>query len=185
MASLVLFVPPNVKLSQYQESIFVHQLLRALGPCLKSIQVVFTPTPRILRYHTFHQPLWNDSRQQWDACGIIDTVGPFGVPYAKNRCIFLVILSEDAYVSGRSFVFGAAKYMKGAVISMARLDRSFDNFQSLLFKETAHELGHVFGLVHCKAPCVMAFSPTADDVRLKKGGFCGRCNMLLKGQTVK
>jgi len=45
-----------------------------------------------------------------------------------------------------------------------------------LAKESVHELGHCFGLVHCDRPgCVMGRSSGARDVDKKRGEFCTTC----------
>jgi archaemetzincin len=39
-----------------------------------------------------------------------------------------------------------------------------------------HELGHTYGLRHCRDPrCVMHFSNSLHDTDVKGAGFCPRC----------
>jgi archaemetzincin len=48
-------------------------------------------------------------------------------------------------------------------------------------KEAVHELGHAFGLVHCKDfECVMHFSNSIEQVDLKANAFCRKCADLLQ-----
>ena len=43
-------------------------------------------------------------------------------------------------------------------------------------KEAVHELGHTYGLGHCRDPrCIMYFSNTLHDTDLKGPGFCAAC----------
>ncbi len=45
-----------------------------------------------------------------------------------------------------------------------------------LEKEVLHELGHTFGLVHCRQPwCVMAASRLPEEIDLKDLQFCDAC----------
>jgi archaemetzincin len=45
-----------------------------------------------------------------------------------------------------------------------------------LVKEAVHELGHVFGLMHCGTPvCVMGRSGGVRDVDSKRAELCEEC----------
>jgi len=45
-----------------------------------------------------------------------------------------------------------------------------------LFKEILHELGHTFGLVHCRIPwCAMSPSRLPEQVDIKDAAFCENC----------
>jgi len=45
-----------------------------------------------------------------------------------------------------------------------------------IFKEVLHELGHTFGLVHCRIPwCAMSPSRVAEQVDLKDAAYCESC----------
>ncbi|MHA2244357.1 MAG: hypothetical protein ACXADY_05270 [Candidatus Hodarchaeales archaeon] len=57
------------------------------------------------------------------------------------------------------------------VVSIYRLKNDPD----FLKKEITHELGHVFGLEHCTLPCVMTFSNSVWEARLKSSTFCEKC----------
>jgi archaemetzincin len=44
-----------------------------------------------------------------------------------------------------------------------------------------HELGHAFGLVHCRDQrCVMRASTYVEEVDLKDAGFCDACRTLME-----
>ena len=50
-----------------------------------------------------------------------------------------------------------------------------------LVKEVIHELGHNFGLVHCRnQECVMKSSTYVEDIDLKSLEMCDRCREELK-----
>ena len=114
---------------------------------------------------------WNKSRRQFDADCLLAFVNAF-----KSTGIAALIISKDAYVSGLNFVFGVASKGFGAVISAYRLENDTD----FLNKEITHELGHVFGLKHCSLPCVMTFSNSVWEARLKSSAFCEKCWEQLK-----
>jgi archaemetzincin len=43
-------------------------------------------------------------------------------------------------------------------------------------KEVVHELGHMFGLVHCSNPiCVMRSSTYVEDIDQKTHSLCSHC----------
>lgn len=113
---------------------------------------------------------WNKSRRQFNANCLL----AFASSY-KNTGIVALIISKDAYVPGLNFVFGVASRELGAVVSIYRLENDPD----FLKKEITHELGHVFGLKHCSLPCVMTFSNSVWEARMKSSAFCEQCWKLL------
>jgi archaemetzincin len=105
-----------------------------------------------------------------------------------NARIRLGITSVDLFVPEFNFVFGeASTTLRGAVFSIARLDlRTYGEAENtaLLIRrattEAVHELGHVFGLHHCKQlNCVMWFSNTLSETDRKGSTFCYRCSAQL------
>ncbi len=106
----------------------------------------------------------------------------------------LGIVTVDLFVPVLTFVFGQAQFDgPSAVISTFRLRSEFYGLPSdegLLveraIKESVHELGHAFGLVHCHYyGCVMHPSTAVDEVDVKSAAFCGRCASLLEARGWK
>ncbi len=99
----------------------------------------------------------------------------------------LEIVDHDLYVPELNFVFGEAS-KKAAVISITRLRQEFyglpenkNIFYKRILTEAVHELGHTYGLGHCRNPeCVMFFSNSLMDTDRKGSEFCSRCQSKLK-----
>jgi archaemetzincin len=101
----------------------------------------------------------------------------------------LGVVDQDLYVPELNFVFGEAG-QKAAVISLTRLRQEFYRLpqnQNLFYKrvltEAVHELGHTYGLGHCRNPqCVMFFSNSLMDTDRKGPNFCFECNRKISGE---
>lgn len=100
----------------------------------------------------------------------------------------IAIVGVDLFVPVLTFVFGEAQ-LNGiaAVVSTHRLKNPFygmpqDDALALrrLEKEMVHELGHTFGLYHCRQfECVMRSSTYVEEIDLKRGMLCNDCKMKL------
>lgn len=101
----------------------------------------------------------------------------------------IVVFTEpDIFIPMLSFVFGQAQLDgPAAVVSFARLRQEFyglppqrELFLERVVKETLHEVGHTFGLTHCRDPrCTMTLSTSIHQIDTKEPGFCGDCSQLL------
>ena len=115
-------------------------------------------------------------RKQWSSSRILEWLSRAG-PDGK----VLGVTDVDLFIPILTFVFGEAQLGgRAAVVSTARLwepglpdDRVV---LERLAKESVHELGHVFGLLHCdNAGCVMGRSSSVRDVDKKRGELCSSC----------
>ncbi len=103
------------------------------------------------------------------------------------------ITDVDLFTTDLNFVLGQAVIGGNAcVISLHRLKPETDekNSQELFVeravKEIIHELGHCYGLTHCKdKKCAMVFSNNLTDVDFKNRIFCDRCKEALIEHPVK
>lgn len=121
-------------------------------------------------------------------------VAASGGAQSTGGTIRLGVTACDLFVPRLNFVFGVADHQRGvAVISLHRLRPEYYGeppdlplFRERTIKEAVHELGHVFGLAHCRNPdCIMHFSHTIDDTDRKGPGFCQVCfRALLAHQAV-
>jgi archaemetzincin len=108
----------------------------------------------------------------------------------------IVLLCDfDLFVPVFTFIFGEAQLNgKHSTVSLCRLHEEFYSGvtnDELLFeravKEILHELGHTFGLIHCKNwDCVMRPSLTVEEIDIKGSGFCSSCSSAipLKGNIL-
>ena len=91
----------------------------------------------------------------------------------------LGVTDVDLFMPVLTFVFGEAQ-LEGdaAVVSAARLVEPGNQALTVarLAKESVHELGHTFGLLHCESPrCVMARSASVRAVDTKQPRLCPAC----------
>jgi len=101
----------------------------------------------------------------------------------------LGIVTVDLFIPVLTFVFGLAQLDGfGAVVSTFRLRSEYyglppdeGRLVDRAIKESVHELGHAFGLVHCNlVACVMHASTSVDEVDVKGSGFCERCEAAVR-----
>lgn len=111
-----------------------------------------------------------------------------------HRCpadaVRLFALTEkDLFIPMLTFVFGQAQLGgKVAIISLARLRQEFYHLPpspSLLTararKETMHEMGHAFGLVHCPdRRCTMSLATNIQQLDGKGSEFCASCELVIR-----
>lgn len=101
----------------------------------------------------------------------------------------LGITGVDLFIPVLTYVFGEAQLDgRAAVVSSHRLapegyglPRDADLLFKRIVKESVHELGHTYGLVHCDRPvCVMARSTYVEEIDLKGDSFCPRCRDVVR-----
>jgi len=130
---------------------------------------------------------YDKSREQYNADKVVDFLMENTSEASAEKLI--AVMTADLFVSDMNFVFGAAQ-KKGrlCVVSLYRLDQrfygkdsSYETFKMRAVKEAIHELGHCFGLDHCKSKtCVMAYSNHMGSVDEKEKTFCDECRERLR-----
>lgn len=123
---------------------------------------------------------YNQTRAQYLAICFLEKARKF-------NNIVLAVTDVDIYAEGLNFIFGQAEISgKAAVISIFRLHHADKKiFISRMVKEAVHELGHVFGLEHCKNKfCVMRFSNCIEDTDVKKDWYCEKCEKKIKNKMM-
>lgn len=109
----------------------------------------------------------------------------------SNAVKLLGVADVDLFIPVLTFVFGEAQLgNRGALMSVHRLRQQFYGlpgdeklFYERCEKEAVHELGHAFGLVHCKYfECVMHYSNSIEQVDLKSNQFCRTCSAIMSNK---
>lgn len=140
----------------------------------------------------FHFPVANSSRRfdlasaydgtrkQYSSSVLLTQLLPTAPPDSKS----IAIVDVDLYVPVLTFVFGEAQLNgPAAIVSNHRLNNTFygveehrELFIARIIKEVVHELGHTFGLYHCRQfECVMRSSTYVEEIDLKKETLCDEC----------
>lgn len=134
---------------------------------------------------------YSPQRRQFYSTKILNT---FKKSNPLPQCYELIITEMDLFVPVLTYIFGEAEFNgKFSIVSTCRLHEEFysSNGNSDLvlersYKEIIHELGHNFGLKHCKDwSCVMHSSSGIEDVDLKKSLFCSNCKLFLNEKGIK
>lgn len=101
-----------------------------------------------------------------------------------SRAKEIAVVHQDLFIPVLTFVFGEAQLNgTAAVVSTHRLANEFYGLGrderlllSRLEKEIVHELGHTFGLYHCRHfECVMRSSTYVEEIDLKRAFPCPDC----------
>lgn len=112
----------------------------------------------------------------------------------SNSHKILGVTEHDIFVPEFNYVFGQADINgPGAVISLHRLRQRFygkddddEIFHRRTMKEAIHELGHAWGVMHCKnSKCIMYFSSIIEDTDKKLPEFCEKCKKIFDNNVSK
>jgi len=158
------------------------RILDRLGECL---QRMFGQRVRIGDFVRRPEDAYHPERRQYDSTYILNDLVSLKTRPGET---VLGIIDVDLYVPELNFVFGQADINRRvALISIARLRQEFyglsaneDLLLARTSKEAIHELGHLYGLGHCKdLRCVMFFSNSLADTDRKEQDFCSYCRKKL------
>lgn len=158
-----------------------------LEPVRRSVEAAFGAVTRVSCECIPTEVAYDESRAQYCSTSII------AILLERRRAPGVrqvAIVDVDLFVPVLSFVFGEAQFRgDSAVVSTYRLSNEFygippdaDVHRSRLEKEIMHEIGHLYGLYHCRQfDCVMKSSTYAEEIDLKHAAMCGDCRNLLLG----
>ena len=125
-------------------------------------------------------------RRQYNGDKLLRAFDKMEFPESDKK---IALLSVDLFIPILTYIFGQAQLGgRTGIASMYRLSNErygIDNGEKVLLerltKEVIHELGHLFGLVHCHTPtCVMRSSTYVEDIDQKETGLCSKCRSELK-----
>lgn len=114
------------------------------------------------------------------------------LPRTEPRSKILAVFSADLYIPILTYVFGEAELNgRVAVVSYYRLRNELYGlppddmiFAQRFLKESLHELGHLYGLVHCTdQQCAMHASTYVEDIDMKGDSFCNHCLSVVRQMT--
>ncbi len=138
-----------------------------------------------------HDPAfaYDGQRRQYSSVLMLRELVRLCPPDARK---YLAVTETDLFIPMLSFVYGQAQ-LQGtvALVSLARLRQEFyglpPNPVLLLaraLKECVHEMGHTFGLIHCKdTTCPMSLSTNIRQLDIKGSQFCRACAIMLQENT--
>ncbi len=125
--------------------------------------------------------VFDPGRRQHNATALLHQVIAFGAGGPEK---VIAVVDVDLFIPVLTFVFGQAQLGGVAgVVSTHRLANEFyglppdaEAFQGRIEKEIVHELGHQFGLYHCRQfECVMRSSTYVEEIDLKRVSLCPGC----------
>lgn len=131
--------------------------------------------------HTDISPFFDPGRRQYNGNKLLQLLDTFeGGPDSKMIGLFTV----DLFIPILTYIFGQA-YLNGraGIASLYRLPNERYGLPSdtplmeeRFIKEIHHELGHMFGLIHCHTmDCVMKSSTYIEDIDQKSSHLCPLC----------
>jgi archaemetzincin len=124
---------------------------------------------------------YNPGRRQYNANLILNDVSKI-TPDPSSKSIGL--LREDLFIPILTYIFGQATLNGNiGIASLYRLRNELYGLEknNALLNErfrkvVIHELGHMFGLIHCQNPiCIMRSSTYVEDIDQKEPHLCIRC----------
>jgi archaemetzincin len=161
----------------------------SLIPASRRLEEIFAVPVELTRAEFDLRAAHDPSRRQTRSTHLLAQILE-GARHPDDRRI--AIVDADLFVPVLTFVFGEAQLGgSAAVVSTHRLSDQFyglardDGLMLVrLEKEMVHELGHTFGLCHCRQfECVMRASTYVEEIDLKHAYPCDACAARLNRQS--
>ena len=164
--------------------------LEKLNKLAEKVKGVFGIATNIVPSTLQHDRAFDRSRGQYNSTALLALLLNQGTTPDIKR---ILIVDADLFIPVLTFVFGEAQLSGvAAIVSTHRLQNQFYGLprndastMERLEKEVIHELGHTFGLYHCRQfECVMRSSTYMEEIDLKKAEPCESCSASLR-QTLQ
>jgi archaemetzincin len=124
---------------------------------------------------------YSPGRRQYDANKILKKVSEMVLPGSFKK---IGLFRVDLFIPILTYIFGQA-ILNGntGIVSLHRLrnelyglKQSKTILNERFKKVVIHEIGHMFGLIHCQNPvCVMRSSTYVEDIDQKSQNLCAKC----------
>ena len=157
-------------------------LVRPLSDCIRR---TFHVTVHVRKPWFDPQFCFDASRGQYNARVLL---GRLLTDPDDEQSRILGVISHDLFCPALTYVFGEAQLAgRASVVSIERLRNEAYGLPpddqllcERLQKEAIHELGHTYGLLHCRnTACVMHSSIYAEQIDFKSASFCSECRKSL------
>ena len=151
-----------------------------------AVEPVFEIPTRLLPSRDLSLSCYDPHRDQYFSTGLLKKMLR---QLPRDTRKVLGITAVDLFIPIMKYIFGEAQVSgKGAIISLFRLRPEHYGLspdQELYWERTAkeaiHELGHTFGLTHCRDPlCVMNSSCLIGETDCKGTELCPTCRELYR-----
>lgn len=127
---------------------------------------------------------YDPEREQYHSTLILERLD---LEMPSDALKILAITEVDLFIPILTYVFGEAQLGgRACIVSTCRLKEGLlergreVDYHERVVKEGIHEMGHTFGLRHCREPgCIMHYSRSTRDVDQKSPRFCRYCRVLL------
>jgi len=173
--------PENITLIKF--GYFDQEILDRVVP---DISREFSTSVRTKNGNLDLSEFYDPSRRQYNGTTLLNKINN---EFATDSSKTLGLFDIDLFIPILTYIFGQA-YLNGRVgiVSIYRLSNEKYGIKTdhkILLerfrKEAIHELGHLFGLIHCSDPvCVMRSSTYVEDIDQKGHALCAVCRMQLK-----
>ena len=124
---------------------------------------------------------YSPGRRQYDANSILKELSNKILPDSFKK---IGLFRVDLFIPILTYIFGQA-ILNGntGIVSIYRLRNELYGLKKSktvesdrLKKVVIHEIGHMFGLIHCSNPiCVMRSSTYVEDIDQKSENLCSKC----------
>jgi len=153
---------------------------------IQSIKDEFHISISIRKYDIDLIQYYSPRRRQYDANELLKVISEIN---SQEKIKKIALFNIDLFIPILTFIFGQA-ILGGntGIVSNFRLRNELYGLKQndkLLFERLSkviiHELGHMFGLIHCQnLTCVMHSSTYVEHIDQKKQHFCLKCREILE-----